>query len=165
MFLNLEKFFLKHGSINYKYLMKYPEVIEKVDSISKKILDASPSLKKEFNNYIENSSKIVKLTVTTDEKTLNKVKKDAEKDLLKQIGNKVLNVERDIINKEKLEEFEKIRYENNLIQGISDLISLFSQLNQSYNYNMSNNHISKDMTREEKIETHKRLQDKGAIQW
>ncbi|MBR3255898.1 MAG: hypothetical protein IKF97_06810 [Clostridia bacterium] len=163
--MNLEKFFLKHGSINYKYLMKYPEVIEKVDSISKKILDASPSLKKEFNNYIENSSKIVKLTVTTDEKTLNKVKKDAEKDLLKQIGNKVLNVERDIINKEKLEEFEKIRYENNLIQGISDLISLFSQLNQSYNYNMSNNHISKDMTREEKIETHKRLQDKGSIEW
>ena len=71
--------------------MKYPKVIEKDDSISKK------------------------------------VKKDAEKDLLKQIGNKVLNVERDIINKEKLEEFEKIKYENNLIQGISDLISLFSQ--------------------------------------
>lgn len=89
--MNLEKCYLKHGSINYKYLMKYPKVIEKDDSISKK------------------------------------VKKDAEKDLLKQIGNKVLNVERDIINKEKLEEFEKIKYENNLIQGISDLISLFSQ--------------------------------------
>ncbi|MBR3255689.1 MAG: hypothetical protein IKF97_05750 [Clostridia bacterium] len=145
--------------------MKYPKIIEKVDNISRKILEASPSLKKEFNNYIEKSSEIVKMTVTSDTTTLNKVKSDAEKDLLKQIGNKVLNIERDIIYKEKLEEFEKIQYENNLMQGISDLISVFSQLNQSYNYNINNANHNRDMTRDERIEAHKRLQDKGAIQW
>ena len=105
------------------------------------------------------------MTVTSDTTTLNKVKSDAEKDLLKQIGNKVLNIERDIIYKEKLEEFEKIQYENNLMQGISDLISVFSQLNQSYNYNINNANHNRDMTRDERIEAHKRLQDKGAIQW
>ena len=145
--------------------MKYPKIIEKVDNISRKILEASPSLKKEFNNYIEKSSEIVKMTVTSDTTTLNKVKSDAEKDLLKQIGNKVLNIERDIIYKEKLEEFEKIQYENNLMQGISDLISVFSQLNQSYNYNINNANHNRDMTSDERIEAHKRLQDKGAIQW
>ena len=145
--------------------MKYPKIIEKVDNISRKILEASPSLKKEFNNYIEKSSEIVKMTVTSDTTTLNKVRSDAEKDLLKQIGNKVLNIERDIIYKEKLEEFEKIQYENNLMQGISDLISVFSQLNQSYNYNINNANHNRDMTRDERIEAHKRLQDKGAIQW
>ena len=51
------------------------------------------------------------------------------------------------------------------MQGISDLISVFSQLNQSYNYNINNANHNRDMTRDERIEAHKRLQDKGAIQW
>lgn len=105
------------------------------------------------------------MTVTSDTATLNKVKADAEKDLLKQIGNKVLNIERDIIHKEKLEEFEKIQYENNLMQGISELISVFSQLNQSYNYNISNANHDRDLTKEEKLEKHKKLNNRGLIQW
>ena len=105
------------------------------------------------------------MTVTSDIETLKKVKDDAEQDLLKQIGNKILNIERDIIYKEKLEEFEKIQCENILMESISDLISIFSQLNQSYNYNISNSHYNRDYTREERIEAHKRLQDRGAIEW
>lgn len=163
--LELKVMLPKTGSIDYKYLLNNKEVKDKVDSISYKLIDISPGLKNEFNKYIQKTLDIAKITTTNDPKQLKEIKKLAEKDLIKQIGNKVLNVERQILQKDRLEEWEKIQLQNNMIFGISELISVFSQLNQSYD-NHYNSHIqNRDLTREERIELAKKMKDKGSIEW
>ena len=163
--LELRKELPKTGSINYKYLSKDLKLIQKIDNISLKILNASPSLKKEFYKYIEKSKKIAEISGNTNPKVLKKIEGEAKKDLLKQIGNKVLNIERQVIRKEQLEEKEKIEFENNLLQGISEMISIFSQLNQSNDYNIKNNYKNKDLTKEQRQELAKRLSDRSSIEW
>lgn len=163
--LELKSILPKTGSLDYKYLMNNETVKEKIDSISYKLLEISPGLKKEFYKYIEKTVDIAKITKTNNTEDLNKIKKLAENDLIKQIGNKVLNIERQILKNDRIEEFQKIEMQNKMIQGISDLISLFSQLNQS-NYNNYNSYMQdKDLTKEEKMEYAKKMQDRSSIEW
>ena len=163
--LLLKEFLPKTGSIDYKYLMKNEDLIKKVDDISRQILKASPSLKSEFDKYIKKSVEIAEISGNAKQEDIEKVKNYAEKDLLKQIGNKVLNIERQVLKQENLSEQEKIEFQNNLLQGISELICVFSQLNQSNDYNIKGRSQHNELTKEARIELAKKLQDKNAVEW
>lgn len=163
--LGLREELPKTGSIDYKYLMKDEDLIKKIDDISRRILQASPSLKKEFDKYIKKSVEIAEISGNAKKEDIEKVKELAEKDLLKQIGNKVLNIERQVIRQEEISERERIKFQNNLLQGFSELICLFSQLNQSNDYHIKGRNQHNELTSEARKELAKKLQDKGAVEW
>ena len=85
------------GSIKYQYLKKYPEIIEKVDSISELIINSSIQCQREIDKYIKLKQKIVEIQYTNPEKLENAredIKKDTEQEISKLIGNQILDIER-----------------------------------------------------------------------
>lgn len=101
------------GSIKYQYLMKYPDIIEKVDYISNVIIDSSVQCKIEIEKYIKAKQKLLEFQYTDKakiEEAKEKVKQDAEKEIIKLIGNKVLDIERKWLNAEN--QYTYIKYNN-----------------------------------------------------
>lgn len=101
------------GSIKYQYLKKYPEVILQIDSLSKKIINMSIDCQEEIDKYILAKQKILEFKYS-DENKLKQAQKEEkekiEKEILKLIGNQIINFERVILNQK--EEFTKTRYMN-----------------------------------------------------
>lgn len=101
------------GSIKYQYLKKYPDIINQVDGISKTIIDMSLETKMEIEKYILAKQQIVSFKYQEQEK-IAKVqeveKQKAEEEILKLIGNQILNFERVLLNEQ--EEYSNIRYVN-----------------------------------------------------
>lgn len=81
---------LTTGSIKYQYLMKNSDIIEKVDNISKAIINSSVQCQIEIEKYIKAKQQLLEIQYTDIEK-LNKakeeVKQKAEKEIIKLIGN------------------------------------------------------------------------------
>lgn len=89
------------GSIKYQYLMKYPDIIEKVDYISSVVIDSSVQCQVEIDKYIKAKQKLVEFQYSNKDKieeAKQKVKEEAEKEVIKLIGNKVLDIERKWLN-------------------------------------------------------------------
>jgi len=89
------------GSIKYQYLMRYPDIIEKVDYISNVIIDSSVQCKIEIEKYIKAKQKLLEFQYTDKaklEKAQEEVKQEAEKEIIKLIGNKILDIERKWLN-------------------------------------------------------------------
>ena len=101
------------GSIKYQYLMKYPDIIEKVDNISNVIIDSSVQCKIEIERYIKAKQKLLEFQYTDKaklEKAQEEVKQEAEKEIIKLIGNKILDIERKWLNAEN--PYTYIKYNN-----------------------------------------------------
>ena len=119
------------GSIKYQYLKKYPDVIKQVDSISRKIIDLSIECKVELENYILSKQKIVSFKYQNKQKIEEAKQVEREKaneEILKLIGNQILNFERVLLNEKK--EYSQIRYINqsrNLIWRVFDCIYFSSR--------------------------------------
>lgn len=124
------------GSIKYQFLMKYPEVIQKVDNLSKKIIDMSLDCQEEIDKYILARQNIVAFKYTNQEKieqAQNEEKKKAEKEIIKLIGNQILNFERVLLN-EKIE-YSQIRYLNeskDLVWKIFNILYCTSRQEEKY---------------------------------
>ncbi len=102
------------GSIKYQYLKKYPNIINEVDNLSKKIIELSLECQEQVEKYIQIKQDIVSYKYQNEEKikqaqTIEKEK--AEQEILKLIGNQILNFERILLN-QKLE-YNQIQYINN----------------------------------------------------
>lgn len=125
-----------NGSIKYQYLKKYPDIIKQVDSISRLIIDMSLETQKEIDKYIIAKQKIVSFKYQNQEKIIKAQeieKQKAEEEILKLIGNQILNFERILLNEN--EEYSNIRYINysrNLIWRVFDCIYFSSRQEEKY---------------------------------
>lgn len=101
------------GSIKYQYLKKYPDIIEKIDNLSRKIIDSSLDMQEQIDKYILAKQKIVVFKYSDETKIAEAQKQEkekAEQEILKMIGNQILNFERGLLNQK--EEYQQVRYYN-----------------------------------------------------
>ena len=124
------------GSIKYQYLKKYPDVINKVDNLSRKIIDSSLDLQEQMDKYILAKQKIIAFKYSDEAKMLiaqEEEKKKTEEEIIKMIGNQILNFERVLLNQK--EEYRQIVYYNetqNLIWRIFNSIYFSSKQEEKY---------------------------------
>lgn len=101
------------GSIKYQYLMKYPDIIEKVNNISNLIIDSSVQCKIEVEKYIKAKQKLEEFKYSDKEKlekAMLKAKEEAQEEIIKLIGNQILNIERKWLNADN--PYTYIKYNN-----------------------------------------------------
>lgn len=101
------------GSIKYQYLKKYPDIIKEIDNLSKKIIDSSLDMQEQIDKFILTKQKIIAVKYSDESKIIeaqNEEKKKAEDEILKLIGNQILNFERALLSQK--EEYKQIRYCN-----------------------------------------------------
>ena len=123
------------GSIKYQYLKRYPDIIKEIDNLSRKIIDNSLDIQEQFNKYILARQKIVAFKYSDElkiEEAQEQEKVKAEEDILKMIGNQILNFERVLLNQK--EEYKKINYNEiqNLIWRIFNCIYFSSRQEEKY---------------------------------
>lgn len=101
------------GSIKYQYLKKYPNVIKEIDNLSKKIINMSLECQEQIDIYIKVKQEIVSYKYQSETK-IKQAQEDekikAEQEILKIIGNQILNFERILLNNK--EEYNVERYIN-----------------------------------------------------
>lgn len=156
------------GSIKYQYLMKYPEVIEKVDNISNTIISSSLQCQKEIDKYIKAKQKLLEFQYSNNEKleeAKDKVKQEAEKEIIKLIGNQILDIERKWLNSN--ETYTYIKYNNesrNLLDNI--LTALYYQAEEQKKYNRSFElKFKKQLSKQAKKELALRKSNSSAWSW
>lgn len=124
------------GSIKYQYLKKYPDIIKEIDNLSKKIIDSSLDMQEQIDKYILTRKKIVAFKYSDDkriEKAQKQEEEKAKEDILKMIGNQVLNFERVLLNQK--EEYKQARYYNetaNLVWEIFNCIYFSTRQKEKY---------------------------------
>lgn len=85
------------GSIKYQYLKKYPDIIKKVDYISNIVIDSSVQCQVEIEKYIKAKQKLLEFQYSDKEKLEQakvKEKEEAHEEIIKLIGNQILDIER-----------------------------------------------------------------------
>ncbi len=101
------------GSIKYQYLMKYPEIISKVDYISSVIIESSVQCQVEIEKYIKAKQKLKEFQYSNPQK-LEEAKEqariEAEQEIIKLIGNQILDIERKWLNSDN--SYTYVRYNN-----------------------------------------------------
>lgn len=128
-----------NGSIKYQYLIKYPDIIEKVDYISNTIISSSLQCQKEIDKYIKPKQKLLEFQYSNIDKleeVKEKIKQEAEKEIIKLIGNLILDIERKLLNSN--EKYTYIKYNNesrDLLDSI--LTALYYQAEEQKKYNRS----------------------------
>lgn len=124
------------GSIKYQYLKKYPDVINEIDNLARKIIDSSLDLQEQIDKYILAKQKIIAFKYSDDAKILiaqEEEKKKAEQEIIKMIGNQILNLERVLLNQK--EEYRQTVYYNetqNLIWKIFNFIYFSNRQEEKY---------------------------------
>ena len=124
------------GSIKYQYLKRYPDIINEIDNISKKIINSSLDMQEQIEKYILAKQKIVSFKYSDESKikeAQNLEKKKAEDEILKLIGNQILNFERVLLNQK--EEYKQVRYYNetqDLMWRIFNCIYFSSKQEEKY---------------------------------
>ena len=156
------------GSIKYQYLKKYPEIIEKIDSISELIINSSIQCQIEIHKYIKAKQKLVEFQYTNPEK-IEKAKEDAKKDakqeIIKLIGNQILDIERKWLNTK--EDYTNIKYTNesiNLLDNILTLLYFQAENQKKYNKNFEMKY-KKQLSKQAKKEYALRKANTSSFEW
>ncbi len=124
------------GSIKYQYLKRYPDIIKEIDNLSRKIIRSSLDIQEQIDKYIVARQKIVAFKYSNElkiEEAQEQEKINAEEDILKMIGNQILNFERVLLNQK--ENFEQVRYYNEtekLIWRIFNFMYFSSRQEEKY---------------------------------
>ena len=124
------------GSIKYQYLKKYPDVIKEIDKLSRKIIDSSLDIQEQMDKYILARQKIVAFKYSDElkiEEAQKQEKEKTEEDILKIIGNQILNFERVLLNQK--ENYQQVRYYNeteNFMWRIFNCIYFSSRQEEKY---------------------------------
>ena len=119
----------KNGRLAYQYLI--PELKEKVDKISKLIIDSSRECKEKKKLYIDTVKEIKKYQISTKSKMetiLKRTEKEAEHDILNIIGNRILEFEKNLF---KADNISQINMENKTKHIVNDIFVMLSQLSSS----------------------------------
>jgi hypothetical protein len=124
------------GSIKYQYLKKYPDIINEIDNLSRKIIDMSLDTQEQVDKYILAKQEIVAFKYSDSQKIEEAQKQEKEKaeaEILKMIGNQILNFERVLLNQK--EEYIQTRYYNeteNLMWRIFNCVYFSSRQEEKY---------------------------------
>lgn len=147
------------GSIKYQYLMKYPDIIEKVNNISNIIIDSSVQCQIEIEKYIKAKQKLLEFQYVDKvklEKAKEQTKQEAEKEIIKLIGNKILDIERKWLNAEH--PYTYMKYNNDsrdLLDRILTALYFQSQNQKKLNKNFEikyKKQLSKQAKKEKALE-------------
>lgn len=156
------------GSIKYQYLKKHPEIIEKVDSISKLIINSSIQCQREIDKYIKSKQKLVEFQYTNPEKlekAKEDVKKDTQQEIIELIGNQILDIERKWLNTK--ENYTNIKYTNESINLLDNILTLLyfqaeNQKKYSRNFEMK---YKKQLSKQAKKEYAIRKANASSFEW
>ena len=157
---------LTTGSIKYQYLMKKPDIIEKVDNISKVVIKSSVQCQVEIEKYIKAKQQLLEIQYTDIEKlniAKEEAKQKAEKEIIKLIGNQILDIERKWLNTN--EQYTYIKY-NNESRDLLDriLTALYYQAENQYKLNKNYEFkYKKQLSKQAKKE--KAMQKRNSSSW
>ena len=124
------------GSIKYQYLRKYPNIIKEIDNLSRKIINSSLDIQEEVDKYILAKQKIITFKYSDESKMIEAQEQEkvkAEEEILKMLGNQILNFERGLLAQQ--EEYTQTRYCNearNLIYILFNCIYFSSRQEEKY---------------------------------
>lgn len=142
-----------NGSIKYEYLKKNTQIIEKIDKISKEIISTSYECRIQINNYIEAKQKIIEFQYSDEiklEHEKQRIQEETEQEILKLIGNKILDFERKILNNQ--DEYSQYRYANEVRNCISNIYNFLCSLSyrEENKYNMIQIKYKKQLSKQAK---------------
>ena len=156
------------GSIKYQYLMRYPNIIEKVDNISNMIIESSLQCQIEIDKYIKAKQKLVEYQYTNNaklEEEKEKVKQEAEKEIIKLIGNQILGIERKWLKSET--QYTYIKYNNesrSLLDQILTLLYFQAENQKILNKNYERNY-KKQLSKQAKKELAINKRNSSSFNW
>lgn len=143
------------GSIKYQYLKRYPDVIREIDNLSKKIIDSSLDTREQVDKYILAKQKIVEFKYSNDDKIKEAQqleKEKAEEEILKMIGNQILNFERTLLF--NYEEYTPVKYKNLTTDFIWQIFNAiyFSSRQEEMNIRQYEMKYKKQLSKQAKID-------------
>lgn len=156
------------GSIKYEYLKRYPELISKLDNISKEVINVSFECKVEIDNYIKAKQKILEFKYSNKDK-LNKekqrIKEETEQEVLKLIGNKILDFERQLLNNNV--NYSEYRYINETRSYISNIYNFLGGLSchEESKYNLVRLKYKKQLSKQAKKELAIKKRNSSSWNW
>ena len=156
------------GSIKYQYLLKYPNIIEKVNNISKIIIEDSLQCQIEIEKYIKAKQKLLEFKYTDPQKleeAQEKAKQEAEEEIIKLIGNQILDIERKWLNAK--EDYNYIRYNNegiNLLDKILTALYFQAENQNRYNRNFEIRY-KKQLSKQAKKELAIKKRNASSFEW
>lgn len=161
-----EKLKETNGSIKYQYLIKYPEVINQVDKVSNMIIDSSIECKKQIEKYIIAKQKILEFKYTAESKLKYHQEQErikTEEEIIKLVGNKILEFERVLINSD----YTYIEQKNHTRFMIFDLnnflLNLFYQENSRTE--LANHKYKKYLSKQAKKELSINKRNESEFNW
>lgn len=157
------------GSIKYEYLKAYPEILAKVNEIAIKIIELSPQCQNEIDKYIKAKQKLVEFKYTNNEKleeAKQKIEEEAGEEVIKLIGNQILDIERAWIN-EKNPSMTFIRANNDTRDLLDNILTILEfQANEQNRYNRFYElHLKKQLSKQAKKELAKLKQNSSEFNW
>lgn len=156
------------GSIKYQYLKKYPDIIKKVDYISNIIIDSSVQCKIEIEKYINAKQKLLEFQYSNKEKLEQakaKVKEETQKEIIKLIGNQILDIERKWLNADN--PYTYIKYNNdsrNLLDRILTALYYQTENQKKLNKNFEIKH-KKQLSKQAKKELALNKRNASSFDW
>lgn len=156
------------GSIKYQYLKRYPEIIKQVDSIARSIIESSLDTQVEIENYILVKQKIVSFKFQDQDKiqkAQREEKEKAEEEILKLIGNQVLDFERILLNEKEV--YSQIRYTNytrDLIWKIFNCIYFSARQEEKYAKKYEQR-FKKELSKQAKIDLAIQKSNSSVFHW
>ena len=156
------------GSIKYQYLMKYPDIINKLNNISNTIIDSSVQCKIEIEKYIKAKQKLEEFKYSNKEKleqAMVKAKEEAQEEVIKLIGNQILDIERKWLNTS--EPYTYIKYNNDsrdltdrILTALYFLAENQNRLNRNYELN-----YKKQLSKQAKKELARSKRNASSFEW
>ena len=157
------------GSIKYEYLKAYPEILAKVNEIAIKIIELSPQCQNEIDKYIKAKQKLAEFKYTNNEKleeAKQKIEEETGEEVIKLIGNQILDIERAWIN-ERNPSMTFIRANNDTRDLLDNILTILEfQANEQNRYNRFYElHLKKQLSKQAKKELAKLKQNSSEFNW
>ena len=156
------------GSVKYQYLKRYPNIIKEIDNLSKKIIDKSLECQEQIDIYIKVKQEIVSYKYQSEIK-IRQVQEDekikAEQEILKIIGNQILNFERLLLNnKEEYNTERCINDSRNLVWQVFNSLYFLSRQEEIDLRRIELKH-KKQLSKQAKKELAIRKQNESSFNW
>lgn len=157
------------GSIKYEYLKAYLEILAKVNEIAIKIIELSPQCQNEIDKYIKAKQKLAEFKYTNNEKLeeeKQKIEEETGEEVIKLIGNQILDIERAWIN-ERNPSMTFIRANNDTRDLLDNILTILEfQANEQNRYNRFYElHLKKQLSKQAKKELAKLKQNSSEFNW
>lgn len=161
-----EKLKETNGSIKYQYLIKYPEVIKQVNNISNMIIGSSIECKKQIEEYIIAKQKILEFKYTDKSKLKYYQEQErikTEEEIIKLVGNKILEFERVLINSD----FTYTEQKNHTRYMIFDLYNFLMTISYQENsrVELANHKYKKYLSKQAKKELSINKRNESEFDW